>query len=75
MEGLIYFLILAALALFVLLEWYIAKEFHNIAKMKGHWEKKYFWWCFWLGAVGWLMVIALPERKSAEPVGDDIPEL
>ncbi len=58
-----------------LLDWYIAKEFHNIASKKGHAEKKYFWWCFWLGAVGWFMVVALPDRRSTETVADDIPEL
>lgn len=36
-----------------------AAKFESIANMKGHFG--YFWWCFWLGAIGWAMVIALPD--------------
>ena len=39
-----------------------ASKFESIAKMKGH--EGYFWWCFWLGVIGWAMVIALPDRKN-----------
>lgn len=38
-------------------------KFSAIAEMKGH--EGYFWWCFWLGAIGWMMVIALPDRGIA----------
>ena len=51
----------------------IAYEFRNIAEMKGHDGKKYFWWCFVFTAVGYLMVVALPDRKPAQqpqPVAD-----
>lgn len=50
---------------------FAATKFESIAKMKGH--EGYFWWCFWLGAIGWAMVIALPDRKSTlgqSTVGD-----
>lgn len=43
---------------------FAAWEFENIAKMKGHPEKKYFWWCFLVGFVGYSMVIALPDRSA-----------
>ena len=39
-----------------------AVKFNEIAEMKGH--HGYFWWCLLLGFVGWLMVIALPNRKN-----------
>jgi hypothetical protein len=41
-----------------------AQSFQEIAEMKGHTDKKYFWWCFWTGAAGWLMVVALPDRSN-----------
>lgn len=42
-----------------------ASKFEAIANMKGHYG--YFWWCFLLGAIGWAMVIALPDRKFEIP--------
>lgn len=42
-----------------------ASKFETIANMKGHYG--YFWWCFLLGAIGWAMVIALPDRKIEIP--------
>ncbi len=51
-----------------------SSQFNKIAEMKGH--SGYFWWCFWLGAAGWAMVIALPDRSSVQPSpADDLPEL
>lgn len=61
-----------------------ATEFESIAKMKGH--KGYFWWCVLLGIIGWMMVVALPDRgKASSPDGakaygeaennDTLPEL
>ena len=46
----------------VVIDLLAASKFSDIAKMKGH--QGYFWWCFLLGLVGWLMVIALPDRKG-----------
>ncbi len=40
---------------------FVAMKFEAIAKMKGH--TGYLGWCFWLGAIGWAMVIALPDRN------------
>ena len=53
-----------------------ASKFEKIANMKGH--QGYFWWCFCLGMVGWAMIIALPDRKTAQgtPITDDaLPDL
>jgi len=52
----------------------VASKFEKIAEMKGH--SGYFWWCFWLGAIGWTMVIALPDRTLTQPKAiDDLPDL
>ncbi len=66
MDMLITFLLIGlggvlVIAFFVL----IARKFASIAEMKGH--QGYFWWCLLLGAVGWAMVIALPDRKIQFP--------
>lgn len=50
------------LALVIYLDYYIAKQFESVAKNKGYTERKYFHLCFWLGLVGYLLVIALPDR-------------
>ena len=42
---------------------FVAKEFQNIAEQKGHGDSsKYFWYTFLLAPYGMLMVIALPDR-------------
>lgn len=45
----------------ILIMYFVAKEFARIAAMKGHKEKRYFWWTFLAGPVGVAMVIALPN--------------
>lgn len=63
----------------IVLYWFVAKEFYKIAKMKGHPQKKYFWWCFWVSWFGYMMVIALPDKRSTQtqniPSIDELPEL
>lgn len=48
----------------LLISYLVADEFDKIVIMKGYPKGKYFWWCFLLGIIGWLMVIALPDRVS-----------
>ena len=36
---------------FLVIGMFAAQKFESIANMKGH--EGYFWWCFWLGAIGW----------------------
>ena len=53
-------------------------EFYNVAKMKGWSQKKYLIMaaCLWL--VGYLLIIALPDRAGGEMaavISDDLPEL
>lgn len=73
---LIIYLLLLIAALVIC--WFVAKEFHHIAEMKGHPQKKYFWWCFWTGIFGCAMVIALPDFSSTQKKvadTDELPEL
>ena len=67
-------IIIAALAIW--LEWYIANQFFEAAKAKGYPDRKYLWICFWLSVVGYLLVIALPDRgTSVSVVSDELPDL
>lgn len=60
----------------IVLYWFIGKEFERIAQKKGHYEKRYFWWSFLCGPIGYLMVIALPNHTTAQkPLNDDLPDL
>lgn len=55
---------IAALGVGIAIAWYIANCFYEIACMKGFYEKCYFWIPFFLGIVGYLLVVALPDRKN-----------
>ena len=61
--------VLLVCAIALALAWFIAKEFYAIAVEIGHSNRKSFWWCFWLGFVGWAMVIALPDRNGGAGIG------
>ena len=50
--------------------WFAAEEFYKIAVMKGHSERKYFWWSFLTPPLGMLMVVALPDRRNAAAAGE-----
>ena len=54
----IFYLIAIIIGLFI--NYIISKQFGEIAEMKGHDGSPYFWFTFFLGMVGMLMVIALP---------------
>ena len=58
---------LAALLGGIFLDMAIAWEFYEIAEKKGHFEKRYWWLAFCLTMIGYLIVIALPDRGSAAP--------
>ncbi|MBR5308483.1 MAG: hypothetical protein IKU43_06915 [Clostridia bacterium] len=52
-------------AIFTLaIDYLIAKEFEFIAIEKGYEGRRYFWYSFILGLLGYLMVIALPYKKK-----------
>ena len=63
--GLLLFVIVVGL----IINFFIAREFYKVAVEKGHDEDKYLWISFFLGIVGYLLVIALPDRKKEYPTG------
>lgn len=65
MEGLGFFWFMGiVIGLFI--SYILAKKYAEIAEMKGHDGSSYFWWCFWLGIFGHLLVVALPDRNKPE---------
>lgn len=65
-------LLLIPILALLLLDYFVADEYRMIAQKKGYCGRKYFWWSFFLGFVGYLMVVALPERNR--PWGEKTPE-
>ena len=66
-------ILLVAIVLFlaIAINAYIAGCFADIAAEKGFEERKYFWIPFLFGIIGYLMVIALPDRlnlSDGEPI-------
>ncbi len=72
-------LIALAVAAVLAAHWFVAREFYRAAAMKGWNAKKYMWLAFLLWIVGYLLIIALPDRagevSSPAIVSDDLPEL
>ena len=60
------FWIILGLVVALVVAYIVACKFSEIAEMKGHNGSTYFWYTFWLGIYGMLMVIALPNIKGAE---------
>ena len=63
--------IAAGIAVFVVvivLARYFANCFYDIACMKGFHDRSYFWISFFFGIVGYLLVVALPDRKNEKTV-------
>lgn len=48
----------------LVINYFVAKEIAEIAEMKGFFGITYFWFTFFLGIVGILMVIALPDASQ-----------
>ena len=86
MEALIVLGSIAALVVSI----FVSLEFGKIAAMKGYNTAKYFWWTFFMGPVGMLMVVALPQRAAAPgyaaapaasahpaeaPLSDELPDI
>ncbi len=62
MEGFLVFLWLVIVGAALFVQYIVAKKFEEIAKQKGYGEEKHTCaMCFWLGVVGYLYVIALPD--------------
>lgn len=74
------FLIVLALAVVVTVQYVLSVEFFDVALLKGYKEKKYFWYGFLFGIVGFLLIIALPDRNnmnkpSEQFSADELPEI
>lgn len=67
-------LIVLVLVYFVL-AYFIAGWFSEVASEKGYSSPKYFWICFFMGLVGQLLVIALPDRGRGVDASGEQPEL
>lgn len=72
MSAFLYLLFVAFLLVFA---YFIAHWFFEVAEEKGYHSKKYFWICFWLGVVGYLLVIALPDRGRGSDIFGELPQL
>ena len=72
------FLIIVACLAFLVLDFFVAKEFYLAAATKGWASKKYFFFAFFLTLIGYLMILALPDRGSIAAgsfESRDLPEL
>ena len=58
---------------YLILDYYIAKWFSEASEAKGYHDSKYFWICFFLGFIGYLLVIALPNRNQRSADIDELP--
>ena len=65
------FLILCLIAGGLIINYFIAREFYKAAVEKGYPQDKYLWLPFFLGLVGYLLVIALPDRKRDYLTGNN----
>ena len=44
---------------------FLAKQMANVAAMKGYGEEVHAWaWCFWLGILGYIYVLSLPDKVT-----------
>ncbi len=71
-------LLIAACAVLLALDFLVAREFFLAAAMKGWASRKYFFYAFFLPIIGYLLVVALPDRGSASDgsfESRDLPEL
>lgn len=70
-----FLIIFVAIVIYICLNRLIANEFYEVAAAKGHSERKYFWYCFFFGIVGYLMVIALQNKVTPENKDFELPEI
>lgn len=61
----------------LVISWFAAREFYKIAEDKGYHGRKYFWWAFLMPVVGYLLIVAMPDRGQdvRAVVNDDLPDL
>lgn len=69
-------LLLIGLAVVIWIDWYLAKQFYEAAQAKGYRSRKYLWISFLVGIIGYLLVIALPDRgNTQQAASDELPDL
>ncbi|MBO5430073.1 MAG: hypothetical protein J6A10_08970 [Peptococcaceae bacterium] len=67
---------LIVFAVIIAIAYFVAKEFYYVAEQKGYTERKYFWYAFLLNWIGYLLIIALPDRGGNNKSGNiDIDQL
>lgn len=64
MEFLWIVLALAGIIIALFVDYYLAGCFFEVACEKGFTDTKYMWICFIFGVIGYLLVLALPDRKK-----------
>lgn len=60
-------LTIIAIIIALIIDYLLATEFYFAANAKGYYERKYLWICFVFGVIGYLLVIALPDRGNSKP--------
>lgn len=69
-------LIIIAIFMFLLIAAILAALFYEVAVEKGFPQKKYLWIPFLFGFAGYLLVIALPDRRNSQQVAnDELPDI
>lgn len=80
MEGFLVLLIIFSIIVGIYIDYWISKQFYEVARFKGYEEKKYLWIPFFFNIVGYLLVIALPSKSISvsskkKDASNDLPEL
>lgn len=58
--------------------YFVAQEFYKAAVMKGWPQKKYFLMAFFLWIIGYMLIMALPDRGGnfrTAVISDDLPDI
>lgn len=62
--ALIALLVMIIMVILAIVIWFkICRNMKRIAADKGYPERRWFHYCFWLGMVGFLMIIAMPDKN------------
>lgn len=75
MEILAFLAVILVAAFALLLDWILANEFFGVATAKGYNKKKYLWYCFFFGLIGYLLVVALKDKNTADKKDFELPEI
>ena len=62
---------------FFVINWFAAGEFYKLAEDKGYHSRKYFWWAFLVPFVGYLLIVAMPDKGGEQRAvyNQDLPDL